>query len=356
VGSLPTHKFEKYAVGDAEYATLPECAANNRGFLYMVEVYVDDFISLVILVSQEQLRHVATAVMTGIRDVFPGDAVESNDSILEKKLIKHEGRYATLKTLLGFNFNITAKTMWLEAAKREKLLTILKSWVRTGKRGTAGIPFKEYESVILKLCHAFISIPAGVGLLSPCYWVFQAQPSYIYLHKNKRVLHALQGCRTLLRESTREPTRCRELTSGWPDFVGIVDTSSHGDRGVVFGKLSACTPTVFQWQWTNDICTQLISNENTEGTITNSDLEMVGLLLLWLTMEGVCGPLQEKRVAMFGDNSPSISWVERVASKQSLVAENLAQALALRLKIQRACPLTTIHIAGRTNTISDVPS
>ena len=81
--------------------------------------------------------------------------------------------------------------MWLEAAKREKLLTILKSWVRTGNRGNAGIPFKEYESVILKLRHAFISIPAGVGLLSPCNRVFQAKPAYVYLHKNKQVLHAL---------------------------------------------------------------------------------------------------------------------------------------------------------------------
>jgi hypothetical protein len=208
VGSLPTHKFEKYVVGDVDYATLPECAANKSRFLYMVEVYVDDFMSLVILVSQEQLQHVATAVMTGIHDVFPGDAVDSKDSISEKKLIKYEGRYATLKTLFGFDFNGTAKTMWLEAAKRERLLTILKSWMCTGKWGTAGIPFTEYESVILKLRHAFISIPAGAGLLSPCNRVFQARPSYVYLHKNKRVLHALQGCRTLLRESTREPTRC----------------------------------------------------------------------------------------------------------------------------------------------------
>jgi hypothetical protein len=119
-----------------------------------------------------------------------------------------------LKTLLGFDFDGTAKTMWLEVAKQEKLLTHLKSWVRTGKWGTAGIPFKEYESVILKLHHAFISIPAGVGLLSSCNRVFQARPSYVYLHRNKKVLHALQGCRTLLRESTREPTHCRELTSG----------------------------------------------------------------------------------------------------------------------------------------------
>jgi hypothetical protein len=92
---------------------------------------------------------------------------------------------------------------------------------------------------------------------------------------------------------------------------------------VVFGKLSACMPTVFRWQWPDDICAQLITNENPKGTITNSNLEMAGLLLLWLTMEGVCGPLQEKRVAMFGDNSPSIGWVERLASKWSLVAKNL---------------------------------
>ncbi len=34
--------------------------------------------------------------------------------------------YKTRKTLLGFDFDSKAKTMWLESAKREKLLTILK--------------------------------------------------------------------------------------------------------------------------------------------------------------------------------------------------------------------------------------
>ncbi len=45
--------------------------------------------------------------------------------------------------LLGFNFDGLAKTMWLELAKREKLLTILKGWIWVGTRGTAGISFKE---------------------------------------------------------------------------------------------------------------------------------------------------------------------------------------------------------------------
>jgi hypothetical protein len=48
-------------------------------FLHALEVYVDDFMSIVIPTSWEQLEHVATAVMTGIYDVFPADVVASND-------------------------------------------------------------------------------------------------------------------------------------------------------------------------------------------------------------------------------------------------------------------------------------
>ncbi len=112
----------------------------------------------------------------GIHDVFPQDADDSNDLISEKKLLKCKDQYSTRKTLLGFNFDGSAKTMWLEAAKWEKLLTVLKGWIRSGKRGTAGIPFNEFESVVARLRHAFTCIPAGVGLLLLCNWILKVQP------------------------------------------------------------------------------------------------------------------------------------------------------------------------------------
>jgi hypothetical protein len=173
---------------------------------------VDDFMSLVIPISQEQLQHVATAVMTGIHDVFSPDNDDSNDPISKKKMIKEEGHYPNRKTLLGFDFDGSAKTMWLEVAKQEKPLTVLKGWVCSGKRGMAGIPFKEFESVVAKLRHAFTCIPVGVGLLLPCNQVLKVRSPYVYLHRNARVLNAIEGCRTLLRESTWEPTR----QSRWP--------------------------------------------------------------------------------------------------------------------------------------------
>jgi hypothetical protein len=54
----------------------------------------------------------------------------------------------------------------------------------------------------------------------------------------------------------------------------------------------------------------MVSEANTEGTITNSDLELAELVILWLMMEQVCGPLKEKHVALFSNNSPTVSWVQ----------------------------------------------
>ncbi len=90
------------------------------------------------------------------------------------------------------------------------------------------------------------------------------------------------------------------------------------------------------------------------STISNSDLEMAGLLMLWLAIEGVCNPLQEKCITLFCNNSPSIGWATCLVSKRSMVAEHLVQALAMCFKIQRACPLTPMHIHGKRNAIADI--
>ena len=294
--------------------------------------------------------------MEGIHDVFPADSNDGNDPISEKKLLKGDGQYAALKTILGFKFDGNNKTLWLEEAKREKLLTTLHGWIRLTSRGAGGIPYKQFETTIAKLRHAFTAIPSGVGLLSLCNRILATKPQVVWINKHERVFTALRGCRTLLRESTKDPTRCKELVSGWPDFVGIVDASSHGVGGVVVGELSTCVPTVFHWEWPPDIKADIKLFANPTGSITNSDLEMAGILLLWLVMEGVCDSVQEKCVALFSDNSSTVAWVTRLASRKSVIAEHFVQALALRIKANKTCPLTTLHIEGKRNAISDIPS
>jgi hypothetical protein len=153
--------------------------------------------SIVIPTSRDQLEHIATAIMTGIHNVFPTNITDSEDPILEKKLLKGEGQYSLIKTLLGFDFDGKQKTMWLEEEKQAKLLTSLHSWILAGSRGW-GVLFQEFESVVAKLRHAFMALPGGRGLLSPCNRLLKQRPQVVYFHRNAPLLSAITNCKTIL--------------------------------------------------------------------------------------------------------------------------------------------------------------
>jgi hypothetical protein len=73
-------------------------------------------------------------------------------------------------------------------------------------------------------------------------------------------------------------------------------------------------------------------------------------------MEGVCKFAPGAHVALFSDNQPTVSWVDRLASKSSVVAGQLVRALALQMKKARVSPMTPLHIRGAENPLADVPS
>jgi hypothetical protein len=173
VGTLPPHKFTNYVIGHQAHNGLPEWDETGRAFRYMLKVYVDDFISLVIPTSCKQLRHVSTGTMTGIHDVFLANDNNCNDPISDKKLKQLDGEYLTTKTILGFDFDRVKKILWLEEVKRAHLLTRLHGWIRSSRSGTTGVLFKEFKTVVAKICHAFTAILAGWGLLTPCNKIIQ---------------------------------------------------------------------------------------------------------------------------------------------------------------------------------------
>ena len=176
-----------------------------RGLRYALEVYVDDFMAIIIPTSRAQVEHVALAVMAAIHDVFPANNINGDDPISEKKLKKGEGTISTNKLLLGFEFDGINKTLWLESEKRDVIVTTLHKWIRAGSRHQ-GIPFKEFESIMAKIRHAFTALPAAIGLLSGTNSMLRKRPEWISLHREDVLLQEIILCKTLLLESTREPT------------------------------------------------------------------------------------------------------------------------------------------------------
>ncbi len=81
---------------------------------------------------------------------------------------------------------------------------------------------------------------------------------------------------------------------------------------------------------------------------------MAGLLFLWLMIKHVCSSLTENKIALFSNNSPTVSWVQRMACRLSFIAKKLIRVLALCINAQRSCSLTILHIAGDQNTMTDI--
>ena len=353
IESQKPHAFLHYTRVNDEYDKLPRNATKHK-FQYLMEVYMDDFITLAIPTCQQQLDHLASATMHGIHDVFPPAPTPDIDPISEKKLKKLDGAWANVKEILGMTFDGVNKTIWLADTKRDALLTTLRTWTRNASK-RKGIAFHEFRTTLSKLQHAFLTVPAGKGLLSVFYVVLRKEPPVVFLHTNINLLNAVKDCQTFLRETVSSPTLCKNLVPGWPDYVGITDASGHGLGGVIVGECNGVPPTVFRLEWPEDIKQSIVTDDNPNGTITNSDLEMAGLLMLWLVMEDVCN-VEHAHVALFSDNSPTVHWVQRMAAKNSGIAMQLVRALALRLQLANASPLTPMHIAGVNNSLTDIPS
>ena len=115
----------------------------------MLEVYMDDYIGLDIPENRYQLHHVANAIMTGIHDFFPPDKDDKEDAISLKKIIKKEAVCATIKNVLGFEFdgNPGEHTIWLTEDRRTDILKNRISGLGKERIEKRVSPLKNFEPI-----------------------------------------------------------------------------------------------------------------------------------------------------------------------------------------------------------------
>jgi len=112
---------------------------------------------------------------------------------------------------------------------------------------------------------------------------------------------------------------------------------------------------VWRLEWPRDITRDLVSFTNPHGRLTNSDLEMAAQLLEFLALECLVD-MQHVHAASWCDNTPTVSWMNKLNSSKSRVAARLIRALALRVMINASSPIISLSIAGTDNVMADVAS
>lgn len=331
-----------------------------KGVCYqMGAVYVDDFVQAVVQDRQgELLETVARASLHAIHSIFPPPSASGHpgakDPISEKKLAKGDARWSPTKEILGYELDGRRRTVKLPQAKSEALLKETRKILKNKKR----VPLKSFRSLAGRLQHAARILPAAKSFFTPMNEALRGLPAFIGIARNGEVRKALLDAVVLIADLARRPTHVRELVrAGEFAYVGFCDASAFGAGGVWFSGSRSLPPTVWRVEFPPDITREVVSDANPNGRLTNSDLEMAGVLLHYLALEQVAGSLRHVQVAIGSDNTPAVAWTTKMATRASSpVAYHLLRGLALRQRYTRAAPPEIFHVAGKTNTLADVAS
>jgi len=153
--------------------------------------------------------------------------------------------------------------------------------------------------------------------------------------------------------ANQHPTPCADLIPAPADYGGYCDASRQGAGGVWFGLEQGLPPIVWRVAFPPELQQQLVSQDNPRGTVSNSDLEMLGLILHWLALENFAN-LAHTHVACWCDNTPTVAWASKLLSTKAVKAARLLRILALRMSACQASPLTTLHVEGDKNSMADL--
>ncbi len=117
------------------------------------------------------------------------------------------------------------------------------------------------------------------------------------------------------------------------------------------------SPVVWQAAFPQDIASKVVSNNNPEGHLTNSDLELAAEVMAVRIALAVAPTVKHVLLGTLCDNTPTVSWIEKMASKaKGPTAGHLLQGLAVMLHCNKAGQLTTMHVPGVDNVMADVAS
>ena len=319
-------------------------------------VYVDDFIGAAVESKDGTLLgRMARCLMHGIHAVFPPPNITGHsggkDPVSIKKLERGDGQWHHEKEILGFIIDGDAKTIRISESKAEDIVQEIRRVLKKKR-----VQLKRYRKIVGKLRHVALIMPGTKGMFSPINKALKGEPSMIGLGKESEVRAALLDLAVLVQDLCKRPTHVKELIPGDDHYTGYCDACATGAGGVWLSGEAGLRPIVWRVPFDHAISSQVVSDKNPRGRLTNSDLELAAVLMHYMILQQHVN-LRYVRAGVFSDNTPTVAWSKRMADKsQYPTAGRLLRGLAAMQRATRAGPLTVASVAGKTNDMADVSS
>jgi hypothetical protein len=273
---LPKHPIEEKMT----VVHVPE-RAREKVPSRLLQCYVDDFCNAATQSKDgTHIPAISRAAIHSIHSVFPPTEVtghkDGKPPLSVKKLDKGEGNWEVVKEKVGFIFDGRRRTVRLPKAKAKRYIEETKKLICKRRKK---VPIKAFQTVVGKLRHASVILPAAAGFFTPINRALRTdkdgnQPRHIGLGEKSEVTEALSDIVVLIKLLSRRPTHVREILAGVPSYAAFHDAAAEGGGGVWFSLKYAMVPLLWRLPHPDDIRDSVISFDNPSGSITNSDLEL----------------------------------------------------------------------------------
>ena len=189
-------------------------------------------------------------------------------------------------------------------------------------RGARRVSVRKWHQVLGELRSMVLAIPGGRGLFSVLQTGFRHSDRY-RIRIDADIRAQLDDFEYLASKLAERPTRLSEIIPDRLAAIGTVDASGRGMGGVWFTRDHS--PVVWRSRFPPDIVDRLVSYDNPQGDLTNSDFEQVGVVAHQDVL-AQSFDVREATVGVLNDNTPAVS-----RSKKGSITTRNAAAYLLRM-------------------------
>ena len=338
----------------------PSLPTSQKPLAY-ADVFVDDFIGAAQDLDLNNRQRVRKALLHSIDDVFqpllPNDNPTRQEPVSMKKLREGDCSFGTLKLILGWIIDTINMTIQLPQYRVDRLAEILNSIPATQRRTSV----KKWYSILGELRSMALALPGSRNIFSTMQHALTNKAKG-RIALNKEVHNALDDFRWMHNNIATRPTRIAEIIPLLPAAEGHHDASGIGAGGVWFlgdniipreGYVKG-KPILWRYKWPQYIVDRLITDQNPNGTISNSDLELAGGLFQ-LDVISQCFDVRERTILSKGDNLSTTFWERNGSTTSIKPPAHLLRLFGIHQRIHRYVPRFD-YISGSSNHVADALS
>ena len=190
-----------------------------------------------------------------------------------KKLLAGEGGMTCVKEFLGWTLDTAVGIVTLLERKFKEFLTLVDIPATQRRMGQ-----NDTERLVGKLRSMHLKVPGAVDhLFHIQHALYQGGVDRVWL---SLAFHCkLAEWKALALQAAYRPTNMAEIVRREPRRLGFCVASGIGARGMWLDPAGTVHNMVRQNPWPADVTAELVSSTNTNGTITNSYLELSVLII-----------------------------------------------------------------------------